>query len=138
MRTRIVVVDDEEAMHVIFQSKFKSEVRNNDYIIESYMDGKECETALLSREDEQVDEILVIFSDINMPEMDGFELLEKIKAKYKSLEVVMISAYDDIDTVHKVKGLGANCLIPKPVDFDLLKLKIAEIHAMYSNDKKVG
>ena len=93
------------------------------------MNGKECEASLLERDKTEVDEILVIFSDINMPEMDGFELLEKIKEKYAYLSVVMVSAYDDIATMERVKKMGAITLLPKPVDFKRLKKILLDINS---------
>ncbi len=54
-----------------------------------------------------------------MPEMDGFELLESIKKEHSHLPIVMITAYEDENTISKIKHLGGHKLIPKPVDFDV-------------------
>jgi len=121
MNTLIVLVDDEESMHDIFRMKFKKEIRANEITIESYFNGKDCEEALLKKCTKELNDIVVLFSDINMPEMDGYLLLEKVKEKYKGIPVVMMSAYDDTQTLEKVKKIGARSLVPKPVDFKQLK-----------------
>ena len=64
--------------------------------------------------------------DVMMPEMDGYQVLEQMHAddKLRGLPVIMISALDEIDTVVKSIGLGAEDYLPKPFDPVLLRARI--------------
>ena len=56
-----------------------------------------------------------------MPGMSGVELLEVVKGQWPQLPVMMITAYGDAGTEERVRNLGAQQLVPKPVDFPHLK-----------------
>lgn len=66
----------------------------------------------------------LLLLDINMPKMDGIEVLEKIKGKsdLKNLPVIMLTTTDDPREVERCYDLGCNIYVTKPVDF----LKFAE------------
>ena len=66
----------------------------------------------------------LILTDINMPEMNGIELLKKIKTKYPELKVIMITAYGDEQNLNMAKTLGADDYFIKPLQFDLLKERL--------------
>jgi CheY-like chemotaxis protein len=70
----------------------------------------------------------VILSDINMPGMDGLTLLGEIKAKWPDLPVMMVTAYGDDERRRRASEYGAAEFITKPVDFDLLKQRLRELH----------
>lgn len=65
-----------------------------------------------------------MFLDIKMPDMDGFELLERLKEKNISPKVVMITGRDDKDSQENAKKLGALDYIVKPLDLEELHQKI--------------
>lgn len=56
----------------------------------------------------------VVFSDIEMPEMDGFELVEKVRQQSKTLPIIMLSSHDEDDFRGKAFELGANEYLTKP------------------------
>ncbi|QEH07454.1 response regulator CcdB [Sulfurospirillum multivorans] len=58
----------------------------------------------------------IVFLDITMPIIDGFEALERIRAINKDALVVMVSADRQKSTKEKVLSLGASALISKPID----------------------
>ncbi len=58
----------------------------------------------------------IVFLDITMPIIDGFEALERIKAMNPSALVIMISADRQKSTKEKVLGLGASAILSKPID----------------------
>ena len=58
--------------------------------------------------------------DIQMPEMSGFEVLQKIKGTYPSLSVIIISAHGSVENAIKATKLGAFDFIEKPIDRDKL------------------
>jgi len=66
----------------------------------------------------------VILSDINMPKMDGLELLAEIKQRWSDLPVIMVSAYGDDERRRLAGEYGAAKFITKPVDFDFLKTQL--------------
>ncbi len=68
-----------------------------------------------------------------MPEMDGFEVLERIKEKYSDIHVYMVSAYNSEEYMGKAESLGASEYFTKPVDFEKLKSKI---FSFFSEDKE--
>ena len=70
----------------------------------------------------------LVLSDINMPGMDGFDLLKTVKAKYPFLKVFMVSAYGDENYMSRAKQFGADDFITKPVNFDMLRQKM--FHAL--------
>lgn len=61
----------------------------------------------------------LLLLDINMPKMDGLEVLQRIKddENLKSLPVIMLTTTDDPREVEKCYALGCNIYITKPVDF---------------------
>src|SRR5271163_1457513 len=76
----------------------------------------------LDRLAEQIQPALVaVLSDINMPGMDGVQLLGEIKQRCPDLPVLMVTAYGDDERRRHARGLGAFDFITKPVDFGHLK-----------------
>jgi len=71
--------------------------------------------------------LIVILSDINMPGMDGLELLHVIKERRPDLPVMMVTAYGDDDRRGRAAQLGAVGFLTKPVDFDLLKAHLQRL-----------
>lgn len=69
----------------------------------------------------------VLFVDIRMPEMNGLELLEKVKTEYPETVVVIITAYGSIETAVKAMQLGASDYLLKPFKPDYLSLVMEKI-----------
>ena len=70
----------------------------------------------------------VILLDILMPEMDGFEVLQTLKAdtRLSNIPVIVISAVEDAQSEEKCMQLGAQAYLSKPVDADLLNSRVVE------------
>lgn len=119
---KILVVDDERDIQMLFEQRFRKEIRNKQVEFEFAFSGEEALKYLDSHEHEAV----LILSDINMPGMSGLELLSRIKKKrYVPPPVVMmITAYGDTENFNTAKELGADEFLTKPVDFTLLKQKL--------------
>jgi len=66
----------------------------------------------------------IILLDIGLPDMNGIEALEKIKALHPDMLVIMITAYEDIATVVSAMKLGAYDYVVKPLHMDSLELTI--------------
>jgi DNA-binding NtrC family response regulator len=69
----------------------------------------------------------VLFVDIKMPEMNGIELLEKVKAAYPDTIVIIITAYGSIESAVKAMQLGASDYLLKPFKPDYLSLVMEKI-----------
>src|ERR1044071_9761460 len=71
---------------------------------------------------ESHDDIDIVLSDINMPEMDGLTLLAKLNELNTLLKSVIVSAYGDMDNIRTAMNRGAFDFVTKPVNFDDLEL----------------
>ena len=72
-------------------------------------------------------ELIVMLSDINMPDMDGLALLREVKESRPDLPVIMVTAYGDEERRRRAKEFGAAFFITKPVDFDFLKAQLRQL-----------
>jgi CheY-like chemotaxis protein len=81
--------------------------------------------AALARAADIVDPpLILILSDINMPGMNGLEMLPKVRAERPDVPVIMITAYGDRETRRIAIEQGAVGLLTKPIDFSLLRHEI--------------
>jgi CheY-like chemotaxis protein len=120
----ILVVDDEPDVADLFRQRFRREARQGTYVMHFAASGAEA----LDRLAEEIQPTLIaVFSDINMPGMDGLELLAKIKQRFPNLPVMMVTAYGDHERRRRARELGAFQFIPKPVDFDQLKAQLRQL-----------
>jgi len=67
----------------------------------------------------------LMLSDVRMPDMTGIELLRTARASYPQLEVIMMTAFANVDTAREAFLLGAYDFVQKPFDNDLLKETVA-------------
>ena len=119
---KILVVDDESDIQVLFQQRFRKEIKEKFVEFVFAFSGEDALTYLNLHEHEAV----LILSDINMPGMSGLDLLQRIKQKntQPSPVVMMITAYGDADNFNRAKEMGADDFLTKPLDFILLKDKL--------------
>ncbi len=108
----ILVVDDEEAILVTLVEWFASAHPNDNYNILVADNGIEAVKSLSSYK------IDLLITDLNMPKMDGFELLAHVNNDYPIVPVIVMSAFDTPDIKNKVKNLGVLLFISKPFSTD--------------------
>jgi CheY-like chemotaxis protein len=126
MSVSILVVDDEPDVAELFRQHFRREARQGTYVLHFAASGEEALARLASEIEPQ---LIVIFSDINMPGMDGLTLLGEVKRLHPDLPVIMVTAYGDDERRRRADELGANEFITKPVDFDRLKVQLRRLPA---------
>ena len=109
----IYIVDDEE----IIREGLTMALEEN-YNIKSFLNA---ESALKALQTNLPDLVLL---DIGLPGMSGIDAISKIKKLYPEILIIMISAYEDIDTVISAMKLGAYDYIIKPIQMDGLEVTI--------------
>lgn len=114
---KILVVDDEADLEVLIKQKFRQKIREHQYEFVFAINGVKALEQV-----EQHPDIDVVLSDINMPEMDGLTLLNKLNEKNSLLKAVIVSAYGDMDNIRTAMNRGAFDFITKPVNFEDLEL----------------
>jgi len=108
---RILIVDDEIEICNIFYDFFTPK----GYEVIKTTSGKEALEKVKSQKPD------LVFLDIRMPEMDGIEVLKKIKETDKSIIVIMVTVLKDEATAKKAIKLGAYDYVTKPLSFDYLE-----------------
>jgi CheY-like chemotaxis protein len=124
MSASIIVVDDEPDVAELFRQRFRREARQGTYVMHFAASGEEA-LGLLSGEIDP--SVIVILSDINMPGMDGLQLLGEIKERFPDLPVMMVTAYGDDERRRRASELGAAEFLTKPVDFAFLKAQLRQL-----------
>lgn len=119
---KVLVVDDEKDVQILFEQRFRKEIREGTMHFVFAYSGEEALNYLNLHDHEAV----LILSDINMPGISGLELLRLIKVKHKLPPpvVMMITAYGDAENYNEAMQLGADDFLTKPLDFKLLKEKL--------------
>jgi DNA-binding NtrC family response regulator len=126
MKVRVLVVDDEPDVEVLFRQQFRREVRDGLYLLDFALSAE----AALGKLDGCIGEqIILLVSDINMPGMNGLDLLPKVKERRPDLPVFMISAYGDAERVQTALDRGASKFMTKPVDFPQLRRDVSAVIA---------
>jgi CheY-like chemotaxis protein len=109
---RLLVVDDSEENRMIL----KHFLKDTHFEIEEASSG---EVALFKVKETKYD---LIFMDMNMPHMDGFEATQRIRILDKSVKIVALSAYSMAHEIQKMHDAGCEATLSKP----LTKRKLLE------------
>ena len=111
---KILVVEDERDLNRIITKHLKK----NNYIVDSCFDGQEALDFI------SYSEYDLIITDIMMPNVDGYEFIDKLRANKNNTPVIMLTAKDTLED--KIVGLdsGADDYIVKPFEFDELLARI--------------
>ena len=116
---KILVVDDEVDLEPLMLQRMRRHIRSGQYSFVFAHNGLEALDRL--RQDEDID---MVISDINMPQMDGLTLLEQIPKVDPNIRSVIISAYGDMKNIRTAMNRGAFDFVTKPLDFDDLQITI--------------
>lgn len=116
-KSNIVIVDDEKSI----LSSLKRELQDEPYALFFAGSGKEALKILSERP------FKVILSDVNMPGMDGFELLEKVKKLYPDIISVIFSGLSDVNLIlNIVNAREIERYLMKPWNINDVKLTITQ------------
>jgi two-component system cell cycle response regulator len=112
----ILVVDDDRLNRIILSTTLK----NDGYAVETAENGKQALEMLGARPFD------VVLLDLLMPEMDGYQVLEQMKASttWRNIPVIIVSALDEMESILHCIEMGATDYLPKPIDAALLRARI--------------
>lgn len=120
---RILVVDDEENARIALSKILTRE----GYDVASACNGFEALNYLRGKEVE------LIITDINMPEMNGMAFLRELSRSHPASNVIMITAYGEVESYIEAMNLGAFEYINKPVKLEELNKIITKIFKLKSH-----
>lgn len=110
---KIMLVEDDYVLNKVITKCLSK----NDNKVNSFLNGLDAYNNLNNQYD-------LFIIDIDVPEINGIELLEKIKDSYPNTYTIMISATIDIDMIEKAYKIGCNDYIKKPFDIKEIELKL--------------
>jgi DNA-binding NtrC family response regulator len=115
-RRRLLIVDDEPLILEVLSEHFKGE-----YDVETALNGADALGAIVRTRPD------VVMLDINMPRMNGVEVLKDIKQIDESIAVIMVTANEQVALAAESLKSGAFGYVPKPFDFRYLNHMLAAI-----------
>ncbi len=115
----LIAVDDEKDVKVLFDHFFYDEVSDGLINLIFETSAFNCLKSLEGLEGQTI-----VLSDINMPEMNGIQLLKEISLNFPKVKVLLVSAYDQNRYYDEMQKWGAEGYVSKPVDFVALKEKV--------------
>jgi len=121
MSSKILIADDEPDLELIISQKFRSRISKGELKFEFAENGAVALEKL--KNDPTFD---LVFTDINMPVMDGLTLLGKIKENDIKSKAVVISAYGDVRNIRTAMNRGAFDFIIKPIDLEDLDVTLSK------------
>jgi adenylate cyclase len=117
--TKILVADDESDLEMLIKQKFRRQIREHEYEFIFAANGNEAIEKL-----QKHDDVDIVLSDINMPEMDGLTLLTQLNEISPLIKAVIVSAYGDMDNIRTAMNRGAFDFLCKPINFEDLDLTV--------------
>ena len=138
---KILVVDDEPDVEPLVLQRMRRDIRSRKYEFVFAHNG--VEAVELLNKDEDID---MVISDINMPQMDGLTLLEQISEINPNIRSIIVSAYGDMKNIRTAMNRGAFDFVTKPLAFGDLRVTIERTlrhmeewrEALSSRDKLVA
>jgi DNA-binding NtrC family response regulator len=113
---RLLIVDDEPLILEVLSEHFSPE-----YVVDTALNGADALGAILRARPD------VVMLDINMPRMNGVEVLKDIKQIDDSIAVIMVTANEQVAMAAEALRNGAFGYVPKPFDFRYLDHMLATI-----------
>lgn len=105
----ILIAEDQMANYIFIEDSLREE----DFHLVHARNGKEA--VEICRKESSID---IVFMDIRMPIMDGFAATERIKDDYPEMPVIAQTAFTTPDIIKKIKNMGFEDYLSKPIDID--------------------
>ena len=121
MKTKLLVVDDNVAMVELIKEYFR-ESSKIEVALTAY-DGEEALDKIFNEEDKY--DVLIL--DLIMPKKDGLYVLEELKKSKKQKNIIVLTSYNEPDTIRRVSEYGVRYFMLKPFDFKEFEKKILEL-----------
>ena len=124
---RAIIIDDEESICETLELFLSNMGFFEDIVIS--MDGNEALKKLTNQN------YSIILLDLNMPGIDGFQVINKLKEEHKADEtfiqrVIIVSGGLGIDNIEKAKALGVKHFLAKPFDQKEFRSKVQKIYTI--------
>ena len=131
----IVMVEDDEGHARLIEKNVRRAGVNNEIV--PFTNGNSALDYILGSDrsgNSVKDRHLLILLDLNLPDMSGIDILEKVKSNphAKRLPVVILTTTDDEREIQRCYDLGANVYITKPVDYDSFAHAIRQLGLFFS------
>ncbi|BBO82261.1 hypothetical protein DSCO28_28270 [Desulfosarcina ovata subsp. sediminis] len=123
----VLIIDDEEDIREVTALT----LRDAGYRVETAVDGKDglarCETVAPR----------IVITDIRMPRMDGIQVLEAVKARFPDTEVIVATAFGEMDTAIRALQLDASDFITKPIHNDAMMVALSRARRRYTTRRQL-
>jgi len=113
---KILLLEDNKKLNNAITKRLKLK----DYQVDCFEDGKAAYDSI-------GEGYSCFILDINVPNLDGVELLRRIREYYEDVPVIIISATVELDTIKKAYGFGCSDFLKKPFFIDELEIKIEKL-----------
>ena len=129
-KPQILLVDDSEMNRLIL-----AEILQGDYRILEAKDGRECMDALQA----EAGNLALVLLDINMPVMDGFEVLKAMNTNHtiEDIPVIMISSDDSDAAIRRSYELGASDYVNRPFDARIVYRRVTNTIKLYAKQRRL-
>lgn len=124
---KVVLIDDEEDIRDVLTVA----LQDSGYEVVSAPDG-ESGLHMCEKISPQI-----VITDIRMPGMDGLQVLEAVKKKYPDVEVIVATAFGEMDVAIQALQLDASDFITKPISDEALHLALNRAKARFSSKKQL-
>jgi len=128
MNNKVLVVDDEEGI----RSLFVRSLAKQGY--EVLATGRGNEALRITRDECPK----VVILDIKLPEINGLEVLEKIREEGSRAKVIIVTGYPSLEVSKKAKDLGVDSVIPKPFSLTKIRRTIKKALLNYNRDQMLS
>ncbi len=129
---KVLFVDDEPDIELLAKQKFRKQIASGVFDLLFAQNGQEA-LDLIKKEPS----IAVVVSDVNMPEMDGLTLLDKLNEMSPSPKTIVVSAYGDTKTLRATMNKGAFDFATKPINFNELEETILRALTQYERSSSL-
>jgi CheY-like chemotaxis protein len=127
---RVLFVDDDPILREFATVNLASEQAT----IETAGDGREALVAIA----ENAPDIMLL--DLEMPGLDGFGVLEALRAdpRYRDLPVIVVTGREDVEAVDRAFAAGATSFVVKPLNWRLLSHQLRYVHRTAVNERQMS